>query len=133
MTERPLVLVADDDDDIRQLLAIRLRRGGYEVITARDGEAALELAIEESPVAAVLDVVMPKLSGIDVAGMLRADAATRDIAIVLLTASVREEDVHRGYAAGADAYLRKPFDSRELLAAIEEAVVRRQTAPLPNR
>jgi DNA-binding response OmpR family regulator len=133
MTERPLVLVADDDDDVLELVAFRVRRGGYEVVTANDGEAALDLAREEPPVAAVLDVMMPKLSGIELTRKLRADAVTREIAIVLLTASVEEEDVDRGYEAGADEYVRKPFNSGELLARIEEAVVRREKAPLPER
>ena len=133
MTERPLVLVADDDPDVLELVAFRLRRGGYDVVTAIDGEAALGLALEEPPVAAVLDVRMPMLSGIEVTRRLRADAATRDVAIVLVTASVEEEDVDRGYEAGADEYVSKPFNSRELLARIQEAIVRRKKAPVPKR
>ncbi|HSJ94959.1 MAG TPA: response regulator, partial [Gaiellaceae bacterium] len=85
---RPLVLVADDDEDILALVTFSLRRDGYEVVQARDGAEALELARERRPAALVLDVMMPKASGFDVTRALRAEG--NDVPILLLTASVQE-------------------------------------------
>jgi DNA-binding response OmpR family regulator len=116
---QPTVLVADDDDDVLGLVAIRLEHAGYRVLTASDGEEALNTARESLPALAVLDVVMPKLTGIEVARALREDDATRRIRIILLTASVQEDDVQRGFEAGADEYVRKPFDFQELRARVE--------------
>jgi DNA-binding response OmpR family regulator len=114
----PLVLIADDDDDIRSLVAFRLERAGYDVVAARDGEEALRLARERCPDLAVLDVMMPKLTGLDVTRSLRADDATSDMPVILLTARVQEADVALGYEAGADDYIRKPFSPQELRARV---------------
>ena len=122
--DRPVVLVADDDDDIRDLVAFRLDRAGYEVLRAGDGEQALELAKQHRPDLAVLDVMMPKLTGYDVTRELRASAETSRIPVILLTARVQEADVARGFEAGADDYVKKPFSMAELLARIE-ALLRR--------
>lgn len=120
-----LVLVADDDRDIRELVAFRLAKGGYEVITAEDGGQALELARSRRPALAVLDVMMPHLSGYEVTRSLRADEATRPIPVILLTARVQETDVARGFEAGADDYLKKPFSPQELLARVHAILGRR--------
>src|SRR3954447_19773880 len=80
-----VVLVADDDADIRDLVAFKLEQAGFEVISAEDGETALERARARHPTLAVLDVSMPRMSGIDVCRMLRADPATADILIIMLT------------------------------------------------
>ena len=108
------VLVADDDEDILELVAFRLERAGYEVITARDGTEALAAARERHPDLAVLDVMMPGMTGYDVTRELRGDDATRGIPVILLTARVQEADVNRGFEAGADDYLRKPFSPADL-------------------
>src|ERR671932_626257 len=92
----PLVLVADDDDDIRQLVTFRLERAGYEVVGAADGEEAFRLALERHPDLAVLDVMMPKLTGYDVTQRLRSSDDTKRIPVILLTARVQEADVARG-------------------------------------
>jgi DNA-binding response OmpR family regulator len=113
-----LVLIADDDDDIRSLVVFRLERAGYDVVAARDGEEALRLARERSPDLAVLDVMMPKLTGLDVTRRLRADDATSDMPVILLTARVQDAEVERGYEAGADDYIRKPFSPQELRARV---------------
>lgn len=120
-----LVLVADDDRDIRELVAFRLSRGGYEVITAEDGREALELARSRQPALAVLDVMMPRLNGYEVTRALRAGEATRPIPVILLTARVQETDVARGFEAGADDYLKKPFSPQELLARVHAILGRR--------
>lgn len=120
-----LVLVADDDRDIRELVAFRLAKGGYEVITAEDGGEALELARSRQPALAVLDVMMPRLNGYEVTRALRADEATRPIPVILLTARVQESDVARGFEVGADDYLKKPFSPQELLARVHAILGRR--------
>jgi DNA-binding response OmpR family regulator len=116
--EMPLVLIADDDEDIRSLVAFRLERAGYDVVAARDGEEALQLALERAPDLAVLDVMMPKLSGLDVTRRLRTEEATSKMPVILLTARVRDADVAGGYEAGADDYIRKPFSAHELGARV---------------
>jgi DNA-binding response OmpR family regulator len=123
--DRPVVLVADDDDDIRDLVAFRLDRAGYEVLRAGDGQEALDLAREHRPDLAVLDVMMPRLTGYDVTRELRADAATSRIPVILLTARVQEADVARGFEAGADDYVKKPFSPQELKARVQAVLGRR--------
>ena len=123
--DRPVVLVADDDDDIRDLVAFRLDRAGYEVLRAGDGQQALELAREHRPDLAVLDVMMPKLTGYEVTRELRADDATSRIPVILLTARVQEADVARGFEAGADDYVKKPFSPQELRARVQAVLGRR--------
>jgi DNA-binding response OmpR family regulator len=119
---RPVILAADDDEDILELVAFRLGRSGYTVLQARDGEEALQLATEHRPDVAVLDVGMPKLDGVEVTRRLRAQPETSTIPIILLTARVRESDVERGFAAGATDYVRKPFSPMELVARVQAAL-----------
>lgn len=121
----PVVLVADDDEDILALVSFRLERAGYRVITARDGDTALTLARDERPDLAVLDVMMPKLDGYAVTRRLREAEATRDTPVILLTARVQEADVSRGFEAGADDYLKKPFSPAELRARVQAVLGRR--------
>ena len=123
--DRPVVLVADDDDDIRDLVAFRLDRAGYEVLRAGDGQQALDLAREHNPDLAVLDVMMPRMTGYDVTRALRADQATSRIPVILLTARVQEADVARGFEAGADDYVKKPFSPKELKARVQAVLGRR--------
>ena len=122
---RPLVLVADDDEDILALVAFRLGRAGYDVVTAADGEEALRLARERSPDLAVLDVMMPKLTGYDVTRELRSDETTSRIPVILLTARVQEADVARGFEIAADDYIKKPFSPQELRARAQAILGRR--------
>ena len=119
------ILVADDDQDILELVAFRLERAGYEVMTAGDGEQALASAREHRPALAVLDVMMPKLTGYDVVKAMRAEEGTSRIPVILLTARVQEADVSRGFEAGADDYIRKPFSPQELRARVEAILGRR--------
>jgi DNA-binding response OmpR family regulator len=111
---QPLVLVADDDDDILLLVTTRLRRDGFDVIAARNGEEALALAQERKPAVAVLDIGMPGLDGLEVLERIRADEELNGTRVLLLTAKAQESDVRRGYESGADAYVRKPFSPAEL-------------------
>jgi len=122
---KPVILIADDDEDIRHLIAFRLERSGYTVVSARDGAEALQLAREHVPDLAVLDVRMPKLDGYEVTRALRADEATRRMPIILLTAKVQDGDVQRGFDAGADDYVRKPFSPQELRSRVQAILGRR--------
>jgi len=119
MNDRPYVICADDDRDILSLVALRLERSGFDVATANDGEEALELARARRPVVVVLDVMMPRLNGVELVKTLRADAALGDVKIILLSARAQDTDVARGLDAGADAYLVKPFKYTELAEEIE--------------
>lgn len=109
-----LVLVADDDRDILELVRVRLERDGHRVVTAQNGEDALRTAVEERPQLAILDVMMPKMNGYDLTAALRRNTATSSIPVILLTARVEEADVDRGVRAGADDYVKKPFSTTEL-------------------
>jgi CheY-like chemotaxis protein len=124
VTGKPLVLLADDDEDILALMAFRLEREGYEVLSTRDGERALELVRDRRPAIAVLDVAMPRLDGLTVTRAIRADETLGETRVVLLTARARQQDLETGFDAGADAYITKPFSPSllswrlaELLAA----------------
>jgi DNA-binding response OmpR family regulator len=119
MTDASLVLCADDDEDILSLVSLRLRRAGYEVVTAADGDEAVELARARRPAVAVLDVMMPKRTGYEVLAELRADETLREMKVILLSARVQEGDVARGLEAGADAYLAKPFKAQDLVLAVQ--------------
>ena len=118
----PLVLVADDDEDILTLVALRFRRSGLEVILARDGEEALELIQTRAPDAAVLDIAMPKLTGLELVRRLRASEATKALPIVLLTARAGDKDVELGLEAGADEYITKPFSPQDLYTCVQSVL-----------
>ncbi|MGY1808177.1 response regulator transcription factor [Blastococcus sp. SYSU D00669] len=117
----PRVLVADDEDDIRALVGVAVRKAGCTVAASvADGTAALTAARAELPDLAVLDVTMPGSTGLEVCGALRADAATAGIRVLLLSAGASPDDVARGLAAGADAYLAKPFGVAALATRVRE-------------
>ncbi len=114
MSLRPVVVVADDDPDILKLVSKRLYKRGYEIITATNGQEALEMIRERQPAAAVLDWMMPIIQGGQACALLKADPATCSIPVVLLTAKATEADIETGFRRGADEYLTKPFDIGEL-------------------
>jgi len=116
----PIVLVADDDDDILLLVTTRLRRDGFDVISARNGEEALALAHERQPDIAVLDIGMPKRDGLEVLQAIRSDEVLKNMRVLLLTAKAQESDVRHGYELGADAYVRKPFSPGDLSTRVRE-------------
>jgi len=115
----PILLVADDDEDILTLVQLRLSRSGYEVVVARDGEEALRLAREKQPDLVVLDWMMPKASGLEVLRAIRAGAETAEIPVILLTARASDANIAEGLAAGADDYIAKPFSPQELATRIQ--------------
>jgi CheY-like chemotaxis protein len=115
-----VILVADDDEDILALIAFRLERAGYQILTASDGEEALRVALERRPDLAVLDVMMPKLTGLEVTERIRAGAAeVRDMPIVLLTARVQDADLEQGLSSGANEYVKKPFSPQVLRETVD--------------
>jgi DNA-binding response OmpR family regulator len=120
VTDAPLVLCADDDEDILSLVSLRLRRAGFEVATAIDGDEAVQIARDRHPALAGVDVMMPKRTGYEVLAELRGDEALRGMKVILLSARVQEGDVARGMDAGADAYLAKPFKAQDLVSKVEE-------------
>jgi adenylate cyclase len=122
---RPLVLVAEDDEDILELVVFDLEDEGYEVVTARNGEEAVTLALERAPDLVLLDVAMPGLDGYEVTRRLRAEEATRAIPVVLLTARAQVRDVIEGFEAGANDYVTKPFRPDELRTRLHAALGRR--------
>ena len=124
----PLVLVADDEEDIRALVAFRLKRAGYDVITAADGAEALTLATTRLPDLVVLDMMMPKATGLEVTRSLRGQDSTKDIPVILLTARAQEADVASGFAAGADDYVKKPFSPMDLQLRVQALLERRPLA-----
>lgn len=119
------VLVADDDPDLLMLMTRRLSRAGYHVISASDGQRALDLAEQLLPNMAVLDVLMPKLSGIEVLVRLRADPATRDMLIMLISVGFSGADDEAATLAAADIYFDKPFRLGELGERVEALFERR--------
>lgn len=119
---RPLIVVADNDEDILSLVSFRLGRAGYRVLTAPDGARALELIVDHKPDLAVLDVRMPRLTGIDVIREVRANESLRELPMVLLSAGVQDENIASGLDAGADDYMKKPFSPQDLLARVQAAL-----------
>jgi DNA-binding response OmpR family regulator len=119
------ILVADDDADIRELVVFKLESAGFEVTAVEDGRAALDHALGDPPDLVVLDLMMPRLTGLEVCAALRAEPATERVPVILLTAKAQESDVTRGFDAGAVDYMIKPFSPRELLSRVQAVLGRR--------
>ena len=126
MSRRPVVLVADDDADILTLITLTLERDGYEVVVAKDGFGAFEIAVERLPHLILLDMSMPGIDGCEVTRRLRAEKTTKDLPIVIVTAFAEESQAAKALAAGADAYMKKPFSPRELLAKTASLLLERR-------
>jgi two-component system alkaline phosphatase synthesis response regulator PhoP len=122
---RPVVLVAEDDEDILEMVVFDLEDEGYEVLTARDGDAAIALALERRPDLVLLDVAMPGLDGYEVTRRLLAEKSTSGTPVVLLTARAQVRDVILGFEAGANDYVTKPFRPEELRTRLQAALGRR--------
>ena len=117
--------MVDDDPVIQKLLQVNFEMEGYNVITAGDGEEGLAKAQAEHPDAIVLDVMMPKMDGLEVTKALKGDPETKDIPIILLSAKAQASDIQAGKDIGADDYLTKPFDPLELLQRVGELIARK--------
>jgi DNA-binding response OmpR family regulator len=114
------ILIVDDEPNILISLQFLMEREGYQVLVARDGIEALETIQRERPQLVLLDVMLPGRSGFEVCQAVRADEALAAVKIVLLTAKGRDSDVAKGLALGADAYVIKPFSTRELAAKVRD-------------
>jgi DNA-binding response OmpR family regulator len=114
------ILIADDEPNILISLEFLMKREGYEVHLARDGQEALALLRRERPRLVLLDVMMPKKTGFEVCQEVRNDDDIRSTLILMLTAKGRETDVVKGLALGADAYMTKPFSTRDLVQKVRE-------------
>ncbi|MCW2521720.1 MAG: response regulator receiver [Frankiales bacterium] len=119
---RRVVLLAEDDRDIRELISLKLTGAGFTVVAVSDGAAALAAAAESVPDLALLDVMMPFRSGLEVTRALRADPRTADVPVILLTARSQEFDVESGFVLGANDYIVKPFSPRELVERVRAAL-----------
>ncbi|MFE9442173.1 response regulator transcription factor [Streptomyces sp. NPDC006602] len=118
------VLIADDDIDIRDLVAFKLMQSGHQVTVVEDGMAALQAARNQPVDLALLDIRMPGMSGLDVCRELRAAPETAALPVILLTARSQEGDIETGFAAGADDYIVKPFSPRELNSRVQAVLTR---------
>jgi DNA-binding response OmpR family regulator len=114
------ILIADDEPNIVVSLEYLLKRAGYTVLVARDGQEAIDAIRRERPALVLLDVMMPKKSGHEVCAELRADEAIRDTRVLMLSAKGRDTDVDKGLGVGADAYMTKPFSTKDLAAKVAE-------------
>jgi diguanylate cyclase (GGDEF)-like protein len=129
-----LILVVDDDEDIARFVQVNLKLHGFEVAHARDGAEALEVIGERRPDLAVVDLMMPRVDGVELTRRLRADPMTAALPIIMLTAKGLTVDKVVGLTAGADDYLVKPFDTSELIARVVSTLRRnreyREVSPL---
>jgi CheY-like chemotaxis protein len=116
----PRVLVVDDSEVIRELISVNLELEGFEVSTAEDGQDALDRIEQIRPDLVTLDVVMPRLDGFQTAARLRANAATRHIPVVMVSAAAQEGDLQRGREIGVNAYITKPFQPEELVQVVRD-------------
>jgi DNA-binding response OmpR family regulator len=112
------ILIVDDEPNIVVPLEFLMKREGYEVAIAADGQAALDALAEKVPDLVILDVMLPRMSGFEVCRHIRADARWRGLKILMLTAKGRESEMQKGLELGADAYVTKPFSTRDLVARI---------------
>lgn len=121
----PRVLVVDDDPQVLRLMRVNLELEGYDVVSAPDGEEALEAVVSERPDVVVCDVMMPGVDGLTVLRNLRANPKTSKIPFVVVSAKAQRADVKAALDMGADRYITKPFDPQELLDAVEHLLTNR--------
>ncbi len=119
------VLVVDDDPVIQKLLKVNFEMEGYEVLSAADGAEGLDQAKSGNPDVIILDVMMPKMNGLEVLAALKADDATANIPVILLSAKAQAGDVQAGLDRGANAYVTKPFDPLDLLDRVGTLIKRK--------
>ena len=116
------ILLVDDEDALLDMVKMRLEANDYEVITAVDGEAGLELARKERPDLIILDIMLPKMDGYKVCALLKKDTRYSSIPILMFTAKAQQEDMKIGEEAGANGYITKPFEPKALLGKIQEFI-----------
>ena len=131
MAEKPRILLVDDEPSIVKMVSKRLEIEGFEVLVATDGQEALTKAHTEQPDLIILDLMLPKLNGYEVCTMLKQDTRYQQIPIVLFTAKAQAKDEQLGLECGANAYVRKPFQSQELLEKLRTLLA--ASSPPPER
>ena len=119
MTKKKILLV-DDEKDLVYAVKLQLEKNNFEVLTASDGQEALDKARREKPHLIILDVMLPKIDGYKVCRLLKFDEKYKKIPLIIFTARVQESDEKTGYSVGADAYMTKPFDAQILLDKIQQ-------------
>ncbi|MEN9846432.1 MAG: hypothetical protein RIS36_1579 [Pseudomonadota bacterium] len=129
---KDVILVVDDEEDIRELVRYNLSKAGYTIITAATGEEALRLALDSRPTLVVLDIMLPGIDGLEVCRRLKADPALHKTPIVMISALGEEKDVVTGLELGADDYVAKPFSPGVLLARVKSVVRRLGASPIAD-
>jgi DNA-binding response OmpR family regulator len=114
----PTVLIADDDDDVRDVIEFKLQVAGFRTMTADNGRSALTIALDRRPHLIILDVTMPQMDGLRVCSELHSRPDTAEIPVLMISGNCRPADVDRGFAVGADDYLPKPFSQAEMLRRV---------------
>ena len=120
------ILIAEDERDIRDLIAFTLKFAGHEVVQAANGEEALQLALQERPQLVLMDVRMPKMTGYEACRAMKANAEIKDTPVVFLSAKGQESEVQAGLEVGATDYILKPFAPDQLSKRVEEILARNQ-------
>lgn len=123
--EKKRILVIDDEPNLLEVIRIRLEANDYEVLTAQDPLAGLEIAKEERPDLIIMDVIMPKVNGLRLLRILKREDETKDIPVIILSVKWHENNHKAGMDAGADYYLTKPYDPKELLDTVKKALEKR--------
>ena len=124
--KKPLILIADDEEDIKTILSLYLETNGYEVITAFDGLSAVEQARENHPDAILMDVMMPILDGIEVTRQLKSAEETKDIPVIMLTAAAQSGMMEKAMRVGAKDYISKPFEPDDVKKIIDRVLKKDQ-------
>jgi two-component system, OmpR family, response regulator len=122
MRTQNLILIAEDDADIRDMLSVTCERAGYRTVAAKDGTMAARILAVARPAGLITDVRMPALNGMELCRLVRRDPATRDTPVLMISANAHEHDVAAGLSAGADRYLPKPVSPHALVSELEHLI-----------
>ncbi|MFA0962417.1 response regulator transcription factor [Roseivirga sp. BDSF3-8] len=117
---KPKILIVDDEPNILLSLEFLMKKNGYEVFIARDGSEALDILSQQTPEVILLDIMMPEVDGYEVCQQVKANPLMKDSKVIFLSAKSKESDISKGYDAGADLYMTKPFSTRELMSKVKE-------------
>ncbi|GIE88089.1 response regulator transcription factor [Actinoplanes regularis] len=123
-----LILIADDDADVRDLLAMALEEAGYRAVAAKDGNTAARILSVAKPIGMITDVRMPAMNGMELCQLARRSPANQDMAILMVSSHSHAYDVDAGLVSGADSYLPKPISPRQLVSELKTLISRRQLA-----
>ena len=122
------ILIIEDESDIRELVTYHLEKNSFSVKQAKSAEEALTIIDEQKPMMIILDLMLPKMPGLELCRKLKAESQTKDISILMLTAKSEKEDIIKGLEMGADDYVTKPFDVREVVARVRALLRRKASA-----